>query len=111
MYSGPATKRPRSGPAHPVTTYHSRSSKSAATSSSMQSSQGSTGQGRVLVNPKKFNPAEKARLAEELREKKYRNKLYHHFSSTDIRRMATSESSKTFMCCVCKDLEPVSISI
>ena len=121
MYSGPATKRPRSGPSHSVTTNQSRPSKSASTSSSMKSSQGSSGQGRVLVNPKKFNPAERSRLAEELREKKYRDKMcnmcsevnlpiyHHHFSSTDIRRMSNSESSKSYMCCVCKDLEPVNI--
>ena len=118
MYSGPATKRPRSAPSNSVTTYHSRSSKSASSSSSMQSSQGSTGLGRAPVNP-----ADKARLAEELRERKYKDKMcrmcsevnlpiyHHHFSSTDIRRtaMSSSESNKTYMCCVCKDLEPVTI--
>ena len=120
MYSGPATKRPRSGPSHSATTNQSRPSKSASTSTSMQSGQSSSGQGRVLVNPKRFNSVEKDRLAEELREKKYRDKLcrmcsevnlpiyHHHFSSTDIRRMSMSEGSKTYMCCVCKDLEPVS---
>ena len=123
MYSGPAAKVPRSGTTRKASTYHSRPSKPVSYSTTKQGSsgQGSSGQGRFLVNPKKFNPAEKARLAEELREKKYRDKMcnmcsevnlpiyHHHFSSTDIRRMSNSEGNKSYMCCVCKDLEPVNI--
>ena len=62
---------------------------------------------RVLVNPKVIPPREKARLAEELRETKYRDKVcqmcsstsktvhHHHFSSSDIRRMVMTDSRTT----------------
>ena len=77
---------------------------------------------RVLVNPKVIPPREKARLVEELRETKYRDKVcqmcsdssktvrHHHFSSSAIRRMVMADrSSKTAMCPVCKVPEPVTI--
>ena len=90
---------------------------------SSSSSSGSTSSNaKVLVNPKVIPPREKARLEEELRETRYRDKVcemcsdtsksvrHHHFSSTAIKRMAmTDRISKTAMCPVCKSPEPVSI--
>ena len=82
-------------------------------------------QNRELVNPNKFSAEGRDKLAEELRENKYGDKVctmcsnvgvnhtfrYAHFSTTAIRRLSATSSSpnKTFMCPVCKVLEPVNI--
>ena len=81
-------------------------------------------QGRAVVNPNRIDSAGRARLAEEIRENTYRditcpmcsdmshNIRHTHFSSSDIRRMMrydVANKDKTFMCPVCKDVEPVTI--
>ena len=119
MYTAPAAKRARAGTSRPTTTKYHRSSMPANTTTARQS------QGRVLVNPNKISPDGRARLAEELRESRFGDKVctmcsdvgvnhtfrHTHFSSTAIRRMASKSSNtdKTYMCPVCKALEPVTI--
>ena len=120
MFTGPATKRARAGTSRPNPAKHHTST----TTTARQSQQG---QGRVLVNPSKISPDGRAKLAEELRENRYGDKVctmcsdvgvnhtfrHHHFSSTAIRRLAASNNStaktQTYMCPVCKAPEPVVI--
>ena len=116
MLTGPATKRARAGPSRPTTstTHHSRSDGTSVRQ----------GQGKVLVNPSRISAEGRAKLAEELREKKYGDNIctmcsdvginhtfrHAHFSSTAIRRMsASSNTAKTFMCPICKAPEPINI--
>ena len=117
MYASPAAKRPRPGTSRQATTYHHRSGMPSSTTSA-------SSHGRALVNPRVVNSAGRARLAEEIRENTYRDitcsmcstmsqTIRHtHFSSSDIRRMMrydVSNKDKTYMCPVCKDMEPVTI--
>ena len=122
MYArSPATKRPRPVPSRPTSTYHHTS-----LSSSLSKAPGKTSstarplsQPSPHVNPK-ITPRGRARMAEEMRERTYRDSLYimcsdsnnslyhHHFSSTSIRRMFMNqgkESVRTYMCPICKTLE------
>ena len=117
MYASPAAKRPRPGTSRQATTYHHRSGMPSSTTSA-------SSQGRALVNPRVVNSAGRARLAEEIRENTYRDitcsmcsdmsqTIRHtHFSTSDIRRMMrydVGNKDKTYMCPVCKDMEPVTI--
>ena len=112
MHAAPPTKRSRSGAARPSTSHHST-----------PASNSTTARDKIYVNPNRIEPMEKARLAEELRENRYRDSVctmcsdtsfyarHHHFSSTSIRRMFMTENNKdkTYLCPVCKSLEPVNI--
>ena len=120
MYKRPAAKRARDGTSRPTSTRHYSSTTPASTTTTARQSQG-----KVLVNPNKISADGRAKLAEELREKKYGDNIcnmcsdvgvnhtfrHAHFSSTAIRRMSASSSNndKTFMCPVCKAPEPVNI--
>ena len=122
MFTGPAAKRTRAGTSRPTPTKHHSSTMPVITTTARQSQQG---QGKVLVNPSKISPEGRAKLADELRENRYGDKVctmcsdvgvnhtfrHHHFSSTAIRRLAATNSSttKTYMCPVCKAPEPVVI--
>ena len=117
MYACPAVKRPRSGTSSQAPTYHHRSNMPSTSTTS-------SSQGRPLVNPHMIDSAGRARLAEEVRENTHgditcpmysdmSHTIRHtHFSSSDIRRMKRYDKDnkdKTFMCPVCKDMEPVTI--
>ena len=113
------TKRPTPAMSRPPHTYHH--------SSNLHPGHGQTAakprsQPSPVVNPK-ITPRGRARLAEEFREKTYRDSLctmcsdtnysvfHHHFSSTSIKRMFLNQKSSdmTYMCPICKSLELVVI--
>ena len=120
-------KRPKLATARPVSTFHHNPSapgvpwspdRHASSSSARPRSQPSP-----HVNPK-ITAKGKVRLAEEMRENRYRDSVctmcsdmnstsrHHHFSSTSIRRMFMTpgyDRNTTYMCPICKNLEPVVI--
>ena len=116
LSAGPAAKRARDGTSRPTSTTNHSSSRPVSTSVRKSQSQG-----KVLVNPSKISAEGRVKLAEELRENRYRDNVctmcsdvginhtfrHAHFSSTAIKRMSASSKAKTFMCPVCKAPEPV----
>ena len=115
------TKRPTPAMSRPPHTYHH--------SSNLHPGHGQTAakprsQPSPVVNPK-ITPRGRVRLAEEFREKTYRDSLctmcsdtnysvcHHHFSSTSIKRMFLNQKSSdmTYKCPICKSLEPVVIPL
>ena len=111
------SKCPPTAMSRPAHTYHHNSS--SATHPAL---------GQAAAKPRsqptsKVTPRAKARLFEESREKTYKDSLctmcsdtnytvcHHHFSSTSIRRMFMNQSNRdrTYMCPICKTLEPVVI--
>ena len=109
-------KRPRPAPSsRPASTFHSSSTSAGKSRAPAKP--------RPHVNPN-ITPKNKIRLGEEMKERTYKDSLcnmcsdssnskyHHHFSSTSIRRMFMnqgSEAIKTYMCPICKILEPVDI--
>ena len=109
-------KRPRPAPSsRPASTFHSSSTSAGKSRAPAKP--------RPHVNPN-ITPKNKIRLGEEIKERTYKDSLcnmcsdssnskyHHHFSSTSIRRMFMnqgSEAIKTYMCPICKILEPVDI--
>ena len=118
MYTRSRAKGPRPATSRSHTTYHHRSSTSMSSSTGVrQRSQ------PAHVNPK-ITPQGKLKLVEELRERTYKDSVctmcsdtsktvrHHHFSSSSIRRMFLNhgkEVDKTYLCPICKTLEPVVI--
>ena len=81
---------------------------------------GPHGQPSPHVNPRKFQSRDMARVWEERREEKYKDKMctmcckngppvYHtHFSTASVQRFVIAKTkSKTFLCPICKVPEPV----
>ena len=117
-----AAKRPSPAMSRPPHTYHHNSTSSKQYPAHSQHAAKPKSQPSQKVNPK-MTPRARARLSEEFRENTYKDSLctmcsdsnysvcHHHFSSTSIRRMFMNQSSSdsTYMCPICKTLEPVVI--
>ena len=117
----PAAKRARQTPSPSSSTYHHTSYNHPAVPGPAKPTR-PLGQTAPHINPSTFRPRDMIRLREEKREMAHEDNLcsmctttkhaarHTHFSTAEIRRFALTETkADTYMCPMCKKLEPVLI--
>ena len=117
-----AAKRslPAPGSSHSARSKLPRNSSSSSSAPRPACSASTSSRPRPVVNPN-ISQSGQVRMMEEMREQRYQDSLctmcsdtrnrkyHHHFSCASIRRMI-SEPAKTYLCPICKVVEPVSFS-